>query len=664
MKENARISIERNLREQKIKEALSKKPTAPFLNKHGMTPTQIHQAFSRQHRKHPVTGKIVSVPKTLQNPPKPLKVIKAEPSAENAVLSIQGLNADSFQDLAPSIEYTVPDWFLTTEKADISVIIPLYKSNQVVVDLINSWTFEHQGLKIEAIFVDDHCPYSSKDAVLQTWEKRGRHKVGKIIYNTANKGYGASCNVGAEYASGDYLIFLNADTRLTPNWIEPMIRLMKADSQVGLVGNLQLKEGGTWDGTIDSAGSEWDWSSMTFLHIGRHSYKGNHLPFPLNPKNAPPDILQIAEREMVTGCCFAVPTKLWKYIGGFNPNYRVGYWEDADICLTVRETNHKIMFQPESVIYHKLSHTNSGAHPYHDANRNYFMNKWVNSQRIDGFIANRRNGLPSVNTILLKRTGANGDVLLASGVAAALKERYRDVKIAFATGCGEVLENNPYIDQIVPAQFQPNSGIVYNLDLVYERRPYTNILTSYAEEVGVNPKDCKLFLATQEIPQTLPDNFVVIHPGKTCWVGRDWTHENFKVLADLLINDGIKLVCVGRESEESLSCTLDLRGQLSIAQLAFVINKADLFVGIDSFPMHVAQTFDKKGVCFFGSIEPSTRLISGNIKPVVAEGLSCLGCHHRKSGPRVVTNVCETGTLDCIQRVQVNTMYNTIRSML
>ena len=43
-----KVVRDRQLREEKIKEALAKKPTTPFMNKYGMTPTQIHQQIHQQ----------------------------------------------------------------------------------------------------------------------------------------------------------------------------------------------------------------------------------------------------------------------------------------------------------------------------------------------------------------------------------------------------------------------------------------------------------------------------------------------------------------------------------------------------------------------------------------------------------------------------------------
>ena len=94
------------------------------------------------------------------------------------------------------------------------------------------------------------------------------------------------------------------------------------------------------------------------------------------------------------------------------------------------------------------------------------------------------------------------------------------------------------------------------------------------------------------------------------------------------------------------------------------MSKAKAFVGIDSLPMHIAQAFDVPGVSFFGCILPETRLYSKNMQGITAVDLPCLGCHHRKPAPSTVTQICDTGTLDCIKNVTVDDMWRKVKNML
>jgi GT2 family glycosyltransferase/ADP-heptose:LPS heptosyltransferase len=573
----------------------------------------------------------------------------------------------SMPDVTPgvSVEYPVPTWFKATEKADVSVIIPLYKSKKEIQDLIKSWHWD-EPYKVEIIFVDDKCPQKSKDSVIEAWNKRTKRKVGNIIANQENLGYGGACNAGAQAATGDYLVFLNADTTVTPRWIGPMVDRLK-DPSIGIVGNLHLKEGGKWNGTIDSAGSEWRWDAMSFVHIGRHSHNQQNLDEPMRPETAPKDVISPGDRDMVTGCCFAIRRDLFLDIGGFNLNYRIGYWEDSEICMTVKEKGYRIFFEPNSVINHKLGHSSSGEHVYQEYNRNYFMNKWVNSNRIDPLVEAKRKSKTTVRGILVQRAAAHGDVLVAAAVVPALKKKHPNCNVTFYTKCPKMLVGNPHIDSVIEKLdniSERSFQVYYNLDMAYELRPKTNILESYADLVGVKVEDCELYTPTCQPRLKVPESYVVIHPGRTNWVGRDWHEEGFVEIAKRLMAAGEKVVCIGRAEDRGVPCDQDVRGSTTIQELGNVIKGAKAFVGIDSMPMHIAQSFDIPGVCFFGSIRPETRLLSSKMKSVTADNLPCLGCHHRKAPPSTVTNFCETSRLECIKSVNPDMFWNKVKEVL
>lgn len=283
-----------------------------------------------------------------------------------------------------SLEAT-PEWFYKNQEVDISIIIPLYKSYEYVKEQIKSWDLLEDGLSKEIIYVDDCCPIKSKNAVLEQWETRKnevRNGIGKIVSLKTNVGFSMACNIGAVYAKGKYLIFLNADTKVTPNWVQPMHELFQ-DNEVGIVGNMQLNS----NQAIDSAGSEWSWQTKAFEHIGRNIYHGKRLQSPIKFADCPEDLLVVSEREMVTGCCFMIPRDLFMSIEGFDETYMIGYWEDSDICMKVRRLGYKIMYQPKSKIYHKVGHSKAGGHAYLDHNAKHFMSKWIHNGTFSNRVA-------------------------------------------------------------------------------------------------------------------------------------------------------------------------------------------------------------------------------------------------------------------------------------
>ena len=291
-------------------------------------------------------------------------------------------------------EYNVPNWFRNDKDVDISIIIPCYKSKDYIQKQIEKWHFdEDDGLTKEIIYVSDCCPEKSQAHIINAWslKEKPKHPVGKIIEIMGfNGGFANACNTGAKFAKGKYLIFLNADTLTTPNWIKPLYDCFQNQKNVGIVGNLHLKE----KDIIDSMGSEWDERICAFLHIGKHIHNKKYINRAYTLGNVPSELMQIRQVEMVTGACFMIHSETFKLIEGFDTGYKIGYWEDADLCMKTIAHGLKIFFTPHSIIYHKGGHTNSASHQFVNANRNLFHKKWIKYKMFDKFLA--RKNIPEI----------------------------------------------------------------------------------------------------------------------------------------------------------------------------------------------------------------------------------------------------------------------------
>jgi len=267
--------------------------------------------------------------------------------------------------------------------------------------------------------------------------------------------------------------------------------------------------------------------------------------------------------------------------------------------------------------------------------------------------------------ILVRREAARGDVLVASAVAAALKQKYEGCKIGFYTKCPTVLFKNIYLDFVTdsPDILEEKFDLTIDLDMAYERRPNVHVLQTYADVAEVPAEDCKLYIHCERVNMPLFNNYIVVHAGITNWVGRNWSSERWRDLALRLHDKGYQIVCVGAGGDRFVPCDADVRNKATIGEVATIMKGAKLFIGIDSLPMHIAQAVGTPGVVFFGSIRPELRLINSNMEAIVAKGLSCLGCHHKKECS-TVTDVCETGTLDCEHLVSTDQMFDQVLAKL
>jgi GT2 family glycosyltransferase len=80
--------------------------------------------------------------------------------------------------------------------------------------------------------------------------------------NAENLGFIGTCNRGAEFARGEYVVFLNNDTIVTRGWLEALLRVFDRPSRrrprrrrlVYPDGSLQEAGGIVW-----RDGSAWNW---------------------------------------------------------------------------------------------------------------------------------------------------------------------------------------------------------------------------------------------------------------------------------------------------------------------------------------------------------------------------------------------------------------------
>ncbi len=116
----------------------------------------------------------------------------------------------------------------------------------------------HTDLPYEVIIVDN----DSKD---KTPELISRLENVKIIKNAFNYGFVIACNQGSKIASGKYLLFLNNDTEVLPNWLSGLVDTIENYSTYGAVGARLILP----DGRLQEAGNI-IWNDGSVFAYGRH----------------------------------------------------------------------------------------------------------------------------------------------------------------------------------------------------------------------------------------------------------------------------------------------------------------------------------------------------------------------------------------------------------
>lgn len=160
------------------------------------------------------------------------------------------------------------------------------------------------------------------------------------------------------------------------------------------------------------------------------------------------------------------------------------------------------------------------------------------------------------------------------------------------------------------------------------------------------------------------DMIVLVHPGAK-WKGRHWVPERYAEAADYLMEKHkIKVIFTGscddvQQVEKIMGFMrqkpLDLSGELSLRQFLGLVSKSDIFLGVDSGPMHMAVAVKKvRVVVLMGPARPEAIGPYGKRNLVITkqDNFSCSPCAQTVCSRPMKNCMAEITTADVIQAVE------------
>tara|TARA_R110002167_G_scaffold147530_1_gene340190 strand:+ start:640 stop:1812 length:1173 start_codon:yes stop_codon:yes gene_type:complete len=98
------------------------------------------------------------------------------------------------------------------------------------------------------------------------------------------------------------------------------------------------------------------------------------------------------------------------------------------------------------------------------------------------------------------------------------------------------------------------------------------------------------------------DKYVVFHTSsKDNLRDYDYWEEVKEMLQPLFNKYNLKTVQIGLEKDPAINCNIDVRGKTSINQMANVVRNCSYFIGVDSFPAHLAGFYDRKMLAIYSN---------------------------------------------------------------
>lgn len=203
----------------------------------------------------------------------------------------------------------------------VSLVVPLYGR----LDFMRCQLAVFSGQNMapdEIIYVLDQ-PERAAELIAMARSAHGSFGTPfRVLLQDENRGFGPSSNTGLAAAAGQYVLFLNSDVFPEgADWLDRLVATLDDDPDLGIVGPLLLFA----DGSIQHAGMELEPApDLSGWLFPRHPMKGR-----VPPTGGP----RLRRARTVTGAAMLMRRDVALELGGFDPDFAIGDFEDADLCL-------------------------------------------------------------------------------------------------------------------------------------------------------------------------------------------------------------------------------------------------------------------------------------------------------------------------------------------
>lgn len=241
-----------------------------------------------------------------------------------------------------------------TDVPEVSVVMVLYGHAELALTALRS-VVEHTDRPFEAVVLDNASPDAAGEVV-------AAHVEGlRYVSSPENLGFGQGMNRAVAEARAPSLCLLNSDVVVGPGWLDALLDPLD-DPRVGAVVPKYVFP----DGRLQEAGSALGSDGVTWA-IGGYQTEG--LP--------PFDVGFPRWVDYGSAACMTLRRADFDVIGGFDPVYGIGYFEDVEFCMELVKRGLRVRYEPGCEIVHELGASSQDLAPQlsHE-NRETFVERW------------------------------------------------------------------------------------------------------------------------------------------------------------------------------------------------------------------------------------------------------------------------------------------------
>ena len=231
---------------------------------------------------------------------------------------------------------SIKSLYLESQKTKIKVAVVILNWNgQKFLEKFLPSVVEYSS-GAEVIIADNDSKDNSVEFLKQNYPDL------RIIINKENGGYAKGYNDALAEIDAEYYVLLNSDIEVTPNWVMPVIEVMDADKSIAAAQPKLLAY---------NQKDEFEYAGAAGGFIDKYGYpfcQGRvfgHLEKDLGQYE------EIREIFWASGAAMFVRAEKFWEIGGLDEDF-FAHMEEIDLCWRLKNSGYKIMYVPNSKIYH------------------------------------------------------------------------------------------------------------------------------------------------------------------------------------------------------------------------------------------------------------------------------------------------------------------------
>jgi len=221
------------------------------------------------------------------------------------------------------------------ESPRVSIVIVSWNALDIVRKCLPSVTAtQFDGFEI--LFADNA---SSDDSV--RWVQENHPDV-RIVQHPDNWGFARGNNEAVRQANGDYVVLLNNDVEVPPEWLTPLVTSMDENPDVGAV-QPKLRQ--------NDAREDFEYSGAAggFLDRWGYPFARGRVFDTLESDTGQYDYA--TDIFWASGTCMMIRRDLYEELGGLEEAFFM-HMEEIDLCWRIRREGYRIMCVPDSVVFH------------------------------------------------------------------------------------------------------------------------------------------------------------------------------------------------------------------------------------------------------------------------------------------------------------------------